>query len=41
MDLGCKELERARKQVGLPSKQPLLQLQNSSKTVPPTVAPIC
>ena len=28
----CKELERARKQVGLPPKQPLLQLENSSKT---------
>ena len=28
----CKELERARKQVGLPQKQPLLQLENSSKT---------
>ena len=28
----CKELERARKEVGLPPKQPLLQLENSSKT---------
>ena len=28
----CKELERARKQVGLPPKQLLLQLENSSKT---------
>ena len=28
----CKELERARKQVGLPLKQQLLQLENSSKT---------
>ena len=28
----CKELERARNQVGLPPKQPLLQLENSSKT---------